>query len=170
MEVFGGNYIPFAALIDEFKLLYWERKMRKLLLSCHHVRIQQRRCHQQNGECHYLTRHQICQHPDQGLPSLHNSDLFKPWGLWYSYDVFLSCYIHFYVCSFACLVGWFLELQLQHMEVPRPGTESELQLPTYPQPQKCQIWAMSMDLHHRSEQCQILNPLSGSRDRTLTSS
>ena len=37
-------------------------------------------------------------------------------------------------------------LHLQHMEVPRIGIESELQLPVYSQPQQCQmlkplIWA-----------------------------
>ena len=33
----------------------------------------------------------------------------------------------------------FLGLQVQHMEVPRLGVESELQLMATPQPQQCQI-------------------------------
>ena len=34
-------------------------------------------------------------------------------------------------------------LHPQHMEVPRLGMESELPLPAYPQPQQCQIGAVS---------------------------
>ena len=55
---------------------------------------------------------------------------------------------------------------MQHMEVPRLGVQSELQLlacatatarsdPSY-------VW----DLHPRSRQCQILNPLSKAKDLT----
>ena len=54
------------------------------------------------------------------------------------------------------------------MEVARRGVESELQLPAYttatatatPDP-RC-VW----DLHHSSQQCQVLNLLSKARDRT----
>ena len=52
------------------------------------------------------------------------------------------------------------------MEVPRLEVLSELSLPAY-------IIATAMwdpsrvfNLHHSSQQCQILNPLSGARDRT----
>ena len=58
----------------------------------------------------------------------------------------------------------FLEVHLWHMEIPRLGVESELQLPAY---------AIAMpdlscvcDLHHSSEQCQILNPKSEAKDQT----
>ena len=57
-----------------------------------------------------------------------------------------------------------LELHLQHMEVPRLGVELELYLPAY-------VTAMQglscvCDLHHSSQQCQILNPLSKARGQT----
>ena len=39
---------------------------------------------------------------------------------------------------------FFLGPNLQHMEVSRPGVESELQLPTYAKPQQCQIEATSV--------------------------
>jgi len=48
------------------------------------------------------------------------------------------------------------------MEVPRIGVETELQLPVYatamPDP------SCACDLYCSSQQCQILNPLSGARD------
>ena len=58
-----------------------------------------------------------------------------------------------------------LALHPQHMEVPRLGVESELQLLAA----ATATWDPSCycDLHHRSRQCQILNPLSEARDRTL---
>ena len=37
----------------------------------------------------------------------------------------------------------FLGPHVQHMEVPRPEVESELQPPSYPQPQQLRIWAVS---------------------------
>ena len=52
------------------------------------------------------------------------------------------------------------------MEVPRLGVESELQLPVYTtvtaKPDPSRIYY----LHHSSQQCWILNPLSESRDQT----
>ena len=46
--------------------------------------------------------------------------------------------------------------------VPRLGVESELQLLTYTTATATQ----DPSLHHCSQQCQILNPLSKARDRT----
>ena len=67
---------------------------------------------------------------------------------------------HLFFCLFLGLHPW-------HMEIPRLGVESELQLPAY-------ATAMAMwdpdhicDLHHSSWQHWILNPLSEARDRTL---
>ena len=55
----------------------------------------------------------------------------------------------------------FLGRHLQHMNVPRLGDTSELQLPAaMPDPSHI------CDLHHSSRQHRILNPLSGARDRT----
>ena len=57
---------------------------------------------------------------------------------------------------------------LRHMEVPRLGVESELQLPAYATATATSdpIWVC--DLHLSSQQCWILNPLSEIRDRTHT--
>ena len=57
----------------------------------------------------------------------------------------------------------------QHIEVPRLGLESELQLPLYPT--ATATWDLSrvFDLHHSSLQCQILNPLSKAWDQTFAS-
>ena len=59
-----------------------------------------------------------------------------------------------------------LEPHLRHMEIPRLGVESELQL--LPYGTAIAMWDPShvCDLHHSSQQCQILNPLSKARDGT----
>ena len=56
---------------------------------------------------------------------------------------------------------------LQHMEVPRRGSELELQLPAYTTAMV--MWDPShvCDLHHSSWQCQVLNPLREARNWTL---
>ena len=60
----------------------------------------------------------------------------------------------------------FLGLRLWHMEVPRLGVQSELQLPAYTT--TTATWGLShvFDLHHSSRQCQILNPRNKARDGT----
>ena len=54
------------------------------------------------------------------------------------------------------------------MEVPRLGVESELQLPAYATATATATSDQNLvcNLHHSSWQCQILNPLSETRDRT----
>ena len=65
-----------------------------------------------------------------------------------------------------CVCVVFLGPHLQHMEGPRLGVQSELQLPA------CATATATPDpnrvfkLHHSSRQHQILNPLSKARDRT----
>ena len=62
------------------------------------------------------------------------------------------------------LLFCFLGLHPMHVEVPRLGVESELQLPataTAMREPSC-----GCDLHHSSWQHQILNPLSKARDQT----
>ena len=61
---------------------------------------------------------------------------------------------------------FFLGLQLQHMEVPRLEVKLELQLPAYTTATVMQDLSCIGNLHHCSKQRQILNPLSGARDRT----
>ena len=55
---------------------------------------------------------------------------------------------------------------LQHMEVSRPGVESELQRPAYTTVTATPNLSHISDLHLSSRQQQILNPLSEARDRT----
>ena len=57
-------------------------------------------------------------------------------------------------------------LNLWHMEVPRLGAESELQVPAYTT--ATATWDLShvCDLYHSSQQDRILNPLSDARDQT----
>ena len=53
-----------------------------------------------------------------------------------------------------------------HMEVPRLGEELELQLPAYARATATRAMSRIFDLHHSSQQCQILDPLSEARDHT----
>ena len=52
------------------------------------------------------------------------------------------------------------------MEVPRLGVKSELQLPVYTTATATQDPSQVCDLHHSSQQHQILNSLSEARDGT----
>ena len=52
------------------------------------------------------------------------------------------------------------------MEVPKLGVELELQVLAYTTATATQDPSHICNLHHNSEQCQILNPLSKARDRT----
>ena len=56
--------------------------------------------------------------------------------------------------------------QVWHMEVPRLEVESELQLPAYATATAMPDPSHICDLHHSSQQCQILNPLSKAKNRT----
>ena len=60
----------------------------------------------------------------------------------------------------------FLELQTWHMEVPRLGVKLEQKLPAYTT--ATVMWNLRhlSDLHHTSQQCWILNPMSEARDQT----
>ena len=60
----------------------------------------------------------------------------------------------------------FLGPHLRHRDVPRLGVESELQLPTCTTATAVQDLSCVCDLHHSSQQCQILNPLNKARNRT----
>ena len=58
----------------------------------------------------------------------------------------------------------FLGPHLRHMKVPRLGVKSELQLLTYTTATETQDPSRVCNLHHSSQQHQILNPLSKARD------
>ena len=72
----------------------------------------------------------------------------------------LSAYFFF----FSFLV--FLEPHSQHMEVPRIGVKSELQLPAYTTARATPDPSLICDLHHSSRQRQILNALDKAWNRT----
>ena len=55
---------------------------------------------------------------------------------------------------------------LWHMEAPKLGVKSELQLPAYTTATAMQGLSCVCDLHHSSQQCWVLNPLSEARDPT----
>ena len=68
--------------------------------------------------------------------------------------------------AFFFLFLYFLGPHPWHMEVPRLGVKSELKLPAYTTATATRDLSCICDLHHRSWQCQIVNPLSKGRDRT----
>ena len=67
---------------------------------------------------------------------------------------------------FFVFVFVFLGLYPRHMEVPRLGVKSELQLPAYTTTTASPDLSRIFELHHSSWQCQILNPLNEARDQT----
>ena len=62
--------------------------------------------------------------------------------------------------------GVFLGLYLWHMDVPRLGVQSELQLLAYDRTTAMSDPSLIWDLYHSSQQYQILHPLSEARDQT----
>ena len=74
---------------------------------------------------------------------------------------FYLCFIYLFIYLFC-----FLEPYLWHMEVPRLGVKSELQLPAYTTATTTQDLSCICNLHHSSQQHQILNPRSKVRNRT----
>ena len=70
------------------------------------------------------------------------------------------------VVIFIFLSFWGRGAHPQHMEVPRLGVKLELQLLAYSTARVMQDLSCICDLHHRSQQCLILNPLSKAIDRT----
>ena len=55
---------------------------------------------------------------------------------------------------------------MQHIKGPRLGVKLELQLPATAIATATQDMSHISDLHHSSQQCQILNPLSEAKDQT----
>ena len=53
-----------------------------------------------------------------------------------------------------------------HMEIPRLGVKSELQLPAYTTATAMPYPNCIFNLHHSSRQCQVLNPVIEARDKT----
>ena len=82
--------------------------------------------------------------------------------------LFLSYFLSFLSSFLLSFSFWLFRamLHLQHMEVPRPGVELELQLPAYAI--AIATWDLSWIcyLHHSSQQHWILNPLRKARDQT----
>ena len=96
---------------------------------------------------------------------------FRGWIGIYSIEYVLVCLVKEcmqYLTILFCFVCFFGP-HLQHMEVPRLGSNrscSSWHTPQpQPQPQPRGIWAES-DLHHSLPQHHILNPLSKTRNRT----
>ena len=74
-----------------------------------------------------------------------------------------SCFKISLSLSLSC---FFLELHLWHMEVLRLGIELEMQLQAYATGTATQDPSHICDLHHCSQQYQILKPLSKARSQT----
>ena len=108
-----------------------------------------------NGNCTSI--------PSEKCPNLdsrfygHSTDTQKCWGFCFV----LFCFV--FVCFFLFV---FLGPNPRHMEVPRLGVESELWLQAYTTATATWDPSHICDLHHRSQQYQILNLLSKARDWT----
>ena len=69
-------------------------------------------------------------------------------------------------CPLIFFFFFFLGTHLWHTEVHRLRAKSELQLLAYTTGTATQGLSCLYDLHHSSQQCQILNPLRQARDQT----
>ena len=85
--------------------------------------------------------------------------------LWKFQPQLINCFPISFPSSFFFL-SFFLGLHMWHMEVPRLGVKSEIQLPAYTTATVSPDLSCIFDLHHSSWQHQILNPLSEARDQT----
>ena len=81
------------------------------------------------------------------------------------YCVFFFLGFFFLLFCFCFLV--FLGPHPRYLEVPRLDIKSELQVPACTTATAMGDLSHACHLHHSSQQCQILNPLSDTRDRTL---
>ena len=75
-------------------------------------------------------------------------------------------YFYLFIYLFIFVFLPLLRLLLLHMEVPRLGVESELQPLAYTTATATRDPSCVFDLHHRSWQHQIHNPLSEAGDQT----
>ena len=75
--------------------------------------------------------------------------------------------LYYFILHKIILFYFFLGPHLQHMEVPRRGAISELQLPAYTTDTSTQDLSLICDLHRSSWQPQILDPLSGGQGSNL---
>ena len=87
------------------------------------------------------------------LESVAQTPQRQGWGLHPSLGYRIA---RFFVLFCYCFLG----RHLRHMEVPRLGAESDLQLPAYTIATATHDPSLVCELHHSSRQCQILNPLS----------
>ena len=85
-------------------------------------------------------------------------------GLEVPHPSFIPRFIPYFYFLFFILL--FEGPYLQHMEVPKLGVESELYLPAYAAATATRDPSRVCDLHDSSRQCQMLNPLSETGDRT----
>ena len=69
-------------------------------------------------------------------------------------------------CALCFSFFFFLGPHLQHMEVPRLGVESQLELQAYTTTMSTRDLSLICDLHCSLQQCQILNSLSEADDPT----
>ena len=68
--------------------------------------------------------------------------------------------MYVYICGYICVYAYvfFLEPHPWHMEVPRLGVESELQLPAYTTATATQDLSRACNIPHSSQQRQIPDP------------
>ena len=83
-------------------------------------------------------------------------------------DIHTFVYTHTPLFIFIYLSIFLFMAHLRHMEIPRLGVKSEMQLPAYTIATVTLDPSHFFDLHGSSWQCRILNPLREARDQTRT--
>ena len=83
----------------------------------------------------------------------------------FCFNTFLKVSVYFLTSDLLrVFFFFFLRLHLQHLEVPRLGAESELQLPAYSTATAMPNPSCICDLHCGLQQCRILNPQNHNRN------
>ena len=100
----------------------------------------------------------------QMQPHVETQASYRPF-LWRKLLILIKSYIYIYIFFFFPFFLVFLGPHPQHMEVPRLGVKSELQLLAYASATATEDPSRVCNPHHSSQQCQILNTLSKARDR-----
>ena len=91
------------------------------------------------------------------------SSHIKVWFILLNFSSTCSIYRYVYICIY--LSFDLLGLHLWHMEVPRLGVQSELQLPAYTTATTTQGLSRICDLQHSSDWSRTLNPQDEARDQ-----
>ena len=161
---FGCRWMKYRLFLSQISSLY----VSKIPLGCSNRFVPQEKgiCgnsdHERDPSSEAMTQKLLSPKSFAPLDQQSESHQSMCWKL-----IILISNMNSFFCLFVCFVFLpFLGWLLQHMGVPRPGVELELQPPAYARATATRDQSRIYNLHHSSRQRRILNPLNKGRDRT----